>query len=258
MSDPPELRTIRLRLAYDGSGFHGWQVQPGLLTVQQTLSDAVLAVTGEQVIVHGSGRTDAGVHALGQVAHLRLRCRLPVANLQRALNARLPANVRVLEASDAAPAFHARHAASNKLYRYRIYREEVCPPFLARYVYHHPYPLDENAMIAAAPAWQGRHDFRSFAATPEKGAAAPASTVRTVRRSELARVGAELVYEIEGQGFLHHMVRNIVGFLLEIGRGARRAGEIGAVLAARSRAAAGPTAPAQGLYLVRVDYGENG
>lgn len=258
MPDPPELRTIRLRLAYDGSGFYGWQVQPGLPTVQQTLSDAVLAVTGEQVIVHGSGRTDAGVHALGQVAHLRLRCRLPVVNLQRALNARLPASVRVLEASDAALDFHARHAASNKLYRYRIYREEVCPPFLARYVYHHPYPLDETAMIAAAPAWQGRHDFRSFAATSEKGAAAPSSTVRTVRRSELIHVGAELVYEIEGQGFLHHMVRNIVGFLLQIGRGARRADEISTVLAARSRAAAGPTAPAQGLYLVRVDYGENG
>ncbi|MGH9412265.1 MAG: tRNA pseudouridine(38-40) synthase TruA [Terriglobales bacterium] len=252
-----DVRTIRLLLAYDGSGFHGWQVQPAQPTVQQALSDALRTITGETIVVHGSGRTDAGVHALGQVAHLKLHSHLPLSNLRRALNARLPASIRVLEVAEAAALFHARHDAHSKLYRYRIYREEVCPPFLAHYVYHHPYPLNEAVMILAAPAWQGRHDFRSFAATPEKGSSVPATTVRTVFRSELARLGAELIYEIEGQGFLHHMVRNIVGFLLEIGRGARTGREVEAVLAARARSAAGPTAPARGLYLVRVGYGEN-
>ncbi|MGH9486195.1 MAG: tRNA pseudouridine(38-40) synthase TruA [Terriglobales bacterium] len=245
-------------LSYDGSAFHGWQVQPGKATVQQALSDAVWAVTGERVVVHGSGRTDAGVHALGQVAHVRFTSRLPAANLRRALNARLPASVRVREAAEAAPDFHARHGARGKLYRYRIYRGEVCPPFLVHYVYHHPYPLLEAAMAAAAPAWEGRHDFRSFAAAPARDSAPAHNTVRRVWRSELRRQGEELVYEVEGEGFLHHMVRNLVGFLLEVGRGARRGEEISEVLAARSRAAAGPTAPARGLYLVRVDYGEPG
>ncbi|MGH9476705.1 MAG: tRNA pseudouridine(38-40) synthase TruA [Terriglobales bacterium] len=249
-------RTIRLCLSYDGSGFHGWQVQPGQVTIQQTLSEAVWSVTGERAVVHASGRTDAGVHALGQVAHVRLATRMPAANLQRALNARLPASVRVLAAEEAGEDFHARHDARGKLYRYRIWREVVCPPFLHRYVYHHPYPLCEEAMRAAAPAWQGRHDFRSFAARADKRSLEPVNTVRTVRRSELWREGAELVYEIEGEGFLHHMVRNLVGFLLEVGRGARRGEDIPAVLEAHRRAAAAAMAPACGLYLVRVDYGE--
>ncbi len=249
-----EVRTIRLLLSYAGGEFHGWQSQPGLANVQDTLEAAIEAVCGERVTVHGSGRTDAGVHALGQVAHCELRARLPCAGLQRALNARLAASVRVLRAEEAPPGFHARHDARGKLYRYRIYRESVCPPWLAGYVYHHPYRLDEAAMAAAAPGFLGRHDFRSFAAAPEKRTPPLASCERRLTRSELRREGAELVYEVYGDGFLHHMVRNLVGFLLEIGRGARRGSEIPAVLAARARRAAGPTAPARGLYLVRVDY----
>ncbi|MGH9480113.1 MAG: tRNA pseudouridine synthase A, partial [Terriglobales bacterium] len=198
------------------------------------------------------------VHALGQVAHLLLdRARLPADALTRALNARLPAAIRVLDACEMPAGFHARRDAISKLYRYRIYRGPVCPPFLWRYVYHHPYPLDEAAMAAAAPGFEGCHDFRSFAATPHRGAPPLHSTERTVLRSRLGREGDELIYAVEGRGFLHHMVRNLTGFLLEVGRGRRQGSEIPAVLAARRRAAAARTAPAAGLYLVRVAYSES-
>ena len=252
---PESPRTLRLRLSYDGSDFHGWQVQPGLATVQQTVQDALAALSGEPVHVHGSGRTDAGVHALAQVAHCEVqRLRIPLTSLQRALNSHLPASIRIDAVDEVAAGFDARRDAVSKLYRYRIWRDAVCPPFLRRYVYHHPYPLNETAMAAAAPRFAGAHDFRSFAATPAKGAPAVATTVRTVLRSELHRQGPELVYEVEGRGFLHHMVRNLLGFLLDVGRGTRRGEEIPAVLAAANRRAAGPTAPACGLYLVRVSY----
>lgn len=255
----PAPRRLRLLLAYDGSGFHGWQMQPGLLTVQETLTGAIRSVTGESVVVHGAGRTDAGVHALGQVAHFDLqRSHIPAAALRPALNTRLPRSLRVLQAEPVPPGFHSRRDARAKIYRYRIYRCPVCPPFLRHFVCHHPYPLDEFAMALAASAFAGRHDFRSFAATPARGAEAPASTVRSLFRSELRREGDELVYEVEGEGFLHHMVRNLVGFLLDVGRGSRSASIVGEVLAARSRAAAGPTAPPQGLYLVRVEYSGEG
>lgn len=252
-------RRLRLLLAYDGSEFHGWQVQPGLHTVQQTLTGAIRAVTGECVVVHGAGRTDAGVHALGQVAHFDLlRSPIPAAALRPALNTRLPRSLRVLQADPASPGFHSRRDAVAKIYRYRLYRGPVCPPFLRHFVCHHPYPLQEAAMAAAAAAFVGQHDFRSFAASPARGAQLPRSTVRRLFRSELRRDGEELVYEVAGEGFLHHMVRNLVGFLLEVGRGSRSPADVSPVLAARSRAAAGPTAPPQGLYLVRVEYSGEG
>jgi len=261
------VRTIRLTLSYDGTEFHGWQVQPGYVTLQQCLTDAIDRVLHEQVVVHASGRTDAGVHALGQVAHIRIEARLPIENLQKALNTVLPRSIRVVAVQEAAAGFHARRSAIGKLYRYRMYRQPVCPPFLRNYVFHYPYRLDEASMMAAARDFEGEHDFTSFAATPERGrvdiddpAARLAATlgergaVRRVCRSELVRLGDELVYEVYGDGFLHHMVRNMMGFLIEIGHGKRSAGEVPQVLAARSRAAAGRTAPACGLYLVCVDY----
>ncbi len=261
----PPVPNFRLTLAYDGSGYHGWQAQPGGGTIQQRIAAAIQQTSGENAIVHGSGRTDAGVHALAQVAHVHLATGLPAENLQKALNARLPAEIRVLAAALAPPEFHARRDAVGKTYRYRWQRAPVCPPFLHRYVHHYPYPLDEAAMAAAANEFEGRHDFTSLAAAGDRRAAAaaaeraaagkpPVDATREIFRCVLARQDEELVLEVTGSGFLRHMVRNIAGFLIEVGRGRRRGEEIAGMLAARDRRQAGPTAPARGLWLVEVYY----
>jgi tRNA pseudouridine38-40 synthase len=250
------MRNLKITLAYDGFDFHGWQVQPGLVTVQGLLSDALQRVSGERVLPQGSGRTDAGVHALAQVASCALASPIPAANLVIALNDVLPATVRVLEIEEVGAAFHARASVTAKTYRYRIWRGAICPPFLARYVYHHPFPLDEAAMSAAAAAVTGRHDFTSFAAVdPERGREAEeVCNVRTVYSSAWERLGEELIYTVRGQGFLHHMVRNLAGTFLLVGKGTLRPEDIGRILQARNRSAAGPTAPAHGLYLLGVEY----
>lgn len=251
-------RNLKITLAYDGFDFHGWQVQPGLVTVQGWLSDALERVTGERMLAQGSGRTDAGVHALAQVASCAIKSPIPVSNLVIALNDVLPRAVRVLAIEEANPDFHARASAKAKTYRYRIWRGAICPPFLARYVYHHPYPLDESAMAEAAAAVVGEHDFTSFAAVdPERGAnntAEEVSTLRTVFSSAWQREGDETAYTVRGNGFLHHMVRNLVGTFLLVGKGTLRPQDIGRILEAKNRSAAGPTAPAHGLYLVSVEY----
>lgn len=249
------MRTIKLTLAYDGSEFFGWQVQPNRPTVQAAVMEAVATVTGERAAVHGSGRTDAGVHALAQVASFQTASGIPAANLAKALNRQLPNTIRVLAAEEAPAGFHARLQARAKSYRYRIYRGGICPPFLWRYVHHFPYPLDEQQMIEAAPLFQGAHDFTSFASPdPPEAASAARSKVRTVSSSELRREGEELVYTVRGSGFLHHMVRNIVGTLVEVGKGRVSAAQIPEILAARQRSAAGPTLPGKGLWLVSVEY----
>lgn len=250
------MRNLKITLAYDGFDLHGWQVQPGLLTVQGLLSDALARVTGERVLPQGSGRTDAGVHALAQVASCALASPIPVSNLVIALNDVLPAAVRVLAIEETGAEFHARASVTAKTYRYRIWRGEICPPFLARYVYHHPYPLDEAAMAAAAAAVVGSHDFTSFAAVdPERGREEEEiCNVRTLNSSAWQRQGEELVYSVRGEGFLHHMVRNLVGTFLLVGKGRAHGADIGRILQARNRSAAGPTAPPQGLYLVSVEY----
>ena len=250
------MRNIRLLLAYDGSEFSGWQIQPDALTIQGTLASAIGRVTGEKVLPQGSGRTDAGVHALGQVATFPIQSPIPAANLVKALNDVLPPSIRVLEACEAAAEFHARKSARAKTYRYRVYRDPICPPFLSRYVWHYPFPLDENAMQQAASLVIGEHDFTSFAAVDAERQHEDeiVSNVRRIFVSTWKRAGEELIYTVQGSGFLHHMVRNLVGTFVLVGKATLRPENISEILQARNRAAAGATAPASGLYLVNVDY----
>jgi tRNA pseudouridine38-40 synthase len=252
------MRNLKIVLAYDGSEFSGWQVQPDADTIQGTLASAIGRVTGEKVLPQGSGRTDAGVHAIAQVATFATESPIPAANLVKALNDILPPSVRVLEAAEASLEFHARKSARAKTYRYRIYRGAICPPFLARYVWHYPYPLDEDAMRHAASFVIGEHDFTSFAGVDsERGR--EDETISNVRRIfastwERGKEEEELVYVVRGSGFLHHMVRNLVGTFVLVGKSTLKAEDITEILAARNRSAAGATAPASGLYLVSVDY----
>lgn len=246
------MRNIRLILSYDGADLAGWQVQPGRTTVQGALASAIGRLSGENVLPQGSGRTDAGVHALAQVASFATASTIPTENWMKALNDILPASIRVLEVTEAAPEFHARKSARAKTYRYRIHRGAICPPFLARYVWHYPYPLEESAMVAAARVVVGEHDFTSFAAVDAERAAA--SNVRTIFSSSWTREGEELIYTVRGNGFLHHMVRNLVGTFLLVGKGTVSLEDLRRILDARERTAAGPTAPASGLYLVGVEY----
>jgi len=250
------MRNLKIVLTYDGSEFSGWQVQPDAATIQGTLASAIGRVTGEKVLPQGSGRTDAGVHALAQVATFATESPIPAENLVKALNDVLPASIRVLQAAEAAPEFHARKSARAKTYRYRIYRAAVRPPFLARYVWHYPYPLDEDAIRRAAGFVIGEHDFTSFAAVDsERGREDETiSNVRRIFASAWEREAEELIYTVRGSGFLHHMVRNLVGTFVLVGKGTLKPENLTQILAARDRSAAGATAPASGLYLVSVEY----
>jgi tRNA pseudouridine38-40 synthase len=279
----PHQQTFKLTLAYDGTDFRGWQIQPGEVTVQGELQKALGRITGESPLPQGSGRTDAGVHALAQVASFALEAPIPPENLLRALNRTLPPSIRILEARKVQSTFHARHSAVAKTYEYRVFREALCPPFLARYVHACPWPMDVEALQKSARLFVGEHDFLSFAATdpdlanraidadamtdsrlmprPDFRLESPAApTVKTIFSScwEEGRCeeGSLLVYRVRGSGFLHHMVRNLVGTMLDVGRGHLQLTEIPGILAARSRSAAGPTAPARGLFLHSVEYGE--
>lgn len=247
----PSDRTWKLTLSYDGTDFAGWQVQPGLSTVQGRLQRALARIEGAHVKVDGSGRTDAGVHALAQVASCSMRNPIPDHGLLKATNRLLPPSIRVISACEASAGFHARYSAVAKTYEYRILRTAICSPFLARYAYWHPYPLDEEAMRRAAPVLSGERDFRSFAS---EGGGPRRSAVRTVFSSEVRRTGDLLVYRVRGSGFLYRMVRNLVGTLLEVGRGNLSVEDIERILEAQDRRAAGPTAPARGLFLESVEY----
>lgn len=256
----------KITFAYDGTDFHGWQVQPGLPTIQGLLSEAIERMTGERVLPQGSGRTDAGVHALAQVASFPLAAPIPPENLRRALNRTLPAAVRILAAETVPAEFHARHSARSKWYEYRIFLGELCPPWISRYVYALHWPVDLEALHAAAEAFVGEHDFSSFAASdPDAGERAAEGAaededagregnIREIYASSWSQADDLLIYRVHGNGFLHHMVRNLVGTMLDAGRGQICAGDLPGILAERNRSAAGPTAPARGLFLLRVHY----
>jgi tRNA pseudouridine38-40 synthase len=249
------MRNLKVILSYDGAEFSGWQVQPNAPTVQGTVASAIGRITGEKVLPQGSGRTDAGVHALAQVITFVTESSVPAGNFLKAMNDILPASVRVLEVTEAPAGFHARHSAQAKTYRYRIYREGICPPFLSRYVWHYPYPLAEEEMARSATLVVGEHDFTSFAAVdPERGRGEAVLNVRNIFSSSWERLGEELVYTVRGSAFLHHMVRNLVGTFILVGKGTLQVQDMSRILEARDRSAAGATAPASGLYLVGVEY----
>lgn len=240
------MRRIKITLAYDGTNFHGWQVQPGLPTIQGALEQIISDMEGNPVHVAGSGRTDAGVHALAQVAAFSIRNPIPLPNLRRAVNRLLPPAVRVLTAEEVDPEFHPRFQAVAKTYEYRIFRGEVCSPFEWPYVHHYPYPLDEDRMVRCAAAFEGEHDFTAFAATDDRDAEGK-SKIRTIFSSVLERPPGHLIYRVRGSGFLKHMVRNIVGTLIESGKG-------NIADPSSLPAKSGPTAPAKGLFLLNVEY----
>jgi tRNA pseudouridine38-40 synthase len=247
------MRRIKILVSYDGSDYHGWQVQPGLPTIQGALEQAISEIEGRSVPVAGSGRTDAGVHAVAQVAAFSIQNPIPVDNLRRAVNRLLPRDIRVLLVEEAAPDFHPRFQAKRKTYEYRIFRGEICSPFERRYVCHHPYPLATDEMIATAPLLEGEHDFTVFAASDDRDELELSKT-RTIFCSRLTMEGDRLIYRVTGSGFLKHMVRNIVGVLLEVGKGNLDRPGFLARLEPGCRIPAGPTAPAQGLFLMSVEY----
>lgn len=266
-------RTLKLTVSYDGTRYVGWQRQADGTSIQGLLEEALARFEGGPVTVHGAGRTDAGVHAIGQVASVVLSCTHALSSLQRGLNAMLPPDVRVTAMDEASPEFHARFSARSKTYGYVIRNAALAGPFERLYVWHVPEPLDVPAMQQAAGELVGTHDFAAFGSAGSK----TKTTTRTIARSEIyvtddvgralsGSLGGPdrvrptsgeaglLVYEVSGTGFLRHMVRAIVGTLVEIGRGRYRADTIRSLLAGGSRAEAGATAPPQGLFLLRVDY----
>lgn len=244
---------FRLTLEYEGTGYSGWQRQAGdERTVQGTLEAAVEAVCRVTGRVTGAGRTDAGVHAAGQVAGIEVETDLDAETFGRALNARLPGDLAVVGIAAANPGFHPRFDARSKLYRYRIWNGPVRSPLGARFHHHVPQKLAVDRMREGAALLVGTHDFASFQAAGSD----VVDTVRSLSRVEVAgHPGGDVVLDLEGSGFLRHMVRNVAGTLLQVGRGQRAAHEMASILAARDRRVAGPTAPARGLLLVRVDYG---
>jgi tRNA pseudouridine38-40 synthase len=274
------MKNIKLTLAYDGTDFHGWQIQPGRQTIQGAIAEVAERLVGCHTNVQGAGRTDAGVHALGQVANFRAHTRLTPPEFQRAFNALLPPAIRVMDAEEVEPRFHSRWDAVGKTYQYRIFRGRVIGPFDRLYALHYPFPLDEDAMAEAARLFEGEHDFSSFAASPgHEPGGKEVNPRREIFRSELVRrpspsfalaatveglatrlaagqPGDELVYVVRGKSFLRYMVRKLVGTLLEVGRGRLSLDQVRELFELHDRSRSGPTAPPQGLSLVSVDYPE--
>jgi tRNA pseudouridine38-40 synthase len=239
----------KLKLSYDGTAYHGWQRQPDRRTVQGALEDAVFRITAQRVAVNGAGRTDAGVHALEQVAGFRLRPTLGDRAFLKALNAVLPPDIRVTSLAKAPPGFHPRKSARSKVYEYRILTARRIDPFRLRYVLHWPHRLDVEAMREAAALFEREADFSAFSSNREL------QPVRRLTRSRLRRKGDELVYTAEAEGFLRYMVRTIVGTLLEVGRGRIPPRKVEELFREKGRTLHSPTAPAKGLCLKKVSYG---
>jgi tRNA pseudouridine38-40 synthase len=254
-----ETRNLRLALAFDGTAYHGWQVQAKHATVQGVLSDAIRQITGEQVLPSGSGRTDAGTHARELVANFSTASKLSPERFVRALNGVLPRDIRVLSVKNAPADFDARRCARSKIYRYQIYRGPVMPPHLRCEYFHYPYTLDLKIMERAARMFEGKKDFAAFATGSGRSQSddvrkSPRGTVRQIFHCELKRYGRRLLFTVEGTGFLRHMVRNMVGTLLEVGRGRMTLEQFYTLFEKRDRSLAGFTVPAAGLILLKVRY----
>jgi tRNA pseudouridine38-40 synthase len=253
------MRYFKLTIAYDGTDFHGWQFQANKPTIQGEIVSVLRRLTQENVQLLGAGRTDAGVHALGQVGSFRTQSSLSAVEFQRALNALLPPTIRIVGAEQTGPNFNARWSAQGKVYRYRMYRGKVVPPMLWRYVLHYPFPLDEEAMRSAAARFVGVHDFSSFAAsTGSEDDDKERNMEREIFSTELKRTGdnEELWFTVHGRSFLRYMVRKMVGSLLEVGRGKLAPADIEKLFELRDRSKSGPTVPPQGLFMVSVDHDE--
>lgn len=244
------MRNLKLTLAYDGTNFHGWQIQPQLPTVQGALQRALQKLFNHDVNVAGSGRTDAGVHAHGQVASVETLRAMDTDAVLRGTNALLPADIRVLSVEEVSPEFHARRSARAKTYEYHIWRNPIVSPFHCRYVYAFRYPLHEDLLDRGTAYFPGTHDFTSFCAT----ATEIEDRTRTIYDASWMRSDTEWVFRIRGNGFLQYMVRTIAGTLLEVGQGRIDPEQIPVMFAARDRRVAGPSVPAHGLHLIEVEY----
>lgn len=254
------MRYFKLTIAYDGTDFHGWQMQLGKPTIQGEIVGVLRRLTQENTILFGSGRTDAGVHALGQVASFRTQSGLSALEFQRALNALLSPAIRIVASEEVGPDFHARWSARGKTYRYRLYRGKVVPPFIWRYVLHYPFPLNEEKMLDAARRFVGVHDFASFAAsTGSEEDDKERTTEREIFSAELLRSAdhEELVFTVRGRSFLRYMVRKMMGTLLDVGRGRLEPEDIDRLYQLKDRSKSGPTVPPQGLVMVEVLHEES-
>ena len=247
------MRRIRITLSYEGTEYHGWQVQPGLPTIQAEVETVVTTIEGAPVQVAASGRTDAGVHALAQVAAFSIENPIPPANLVKAMNRLLPRDIRVLNAVEAPADFHPRYMAVAKTYEYRILRAEICSPFERRYVHHHPYPLNELSMTELAPLFEGEHDFSCFAASDDRDEL-NLSKVRRIFSARISKCEDQLTFQVRGSGFLKHMVRNMIGVLLEVGKGNLSREDFLARFEPGAKIPPGPAVPARGLFLISVEY----
>jgi tRNA pseudouridine38-40 synthase len=244
------IRKIKLTIAYDGSGYHGWQRQPNNLTIEEVVSEAISGLVGQQVKVQGASRTDAGVSALNQIASMEIDSPIPTENFAKAITDRLPEDIVVSDAQEVPGDFDVVSDVKSKLYRYTIYTGKLRPVLEIRNVWHLPLQLNIDSMNEAAKNLVGRHDFKSFASAADMRD----SSVRTILRCEARKEGERIYFDVEGDGFLYNMVRNIVGTLVEAGVGRMEPTKIKEILEAKDRTAAGPIAPAAGLCLISIEY----